>query len=174
MPCRLKMAVKAGDALLYSSDVYHRGTAHTDPNAPERVVLFLTFAGSRQGSHDHRSLPFGTVHSLHWRSWGHTIDDFMTIKDKPWRPWDGFIASKPNGVRPWTIPDNFLMIFRASIETCHMISDDFNAEYFSEIVDKVVWTTTAVTALYFWTSMLALIVYGRYLARATKSSQKKL
>jgi ectoine hydroxylase-related dioxygenase (phytanoyl-CoA dioxygenase family) len=164
LPCPMTVAVDAGDAMLYNADVFHRGTAHTDPSAPERVVVFLTFAGSRQGPNDHRSLPFGTVHSLNWKTWGHTIDEFLTIKEKPWRPWHalGLYSSKADGVRPWTIPDNFLMIFRASIECCHMISNDFDAEHFSLLVQKIVWTTVAVTVWYFWTSIIAALVYCRW------------
>ncbi|KAL3916025.1 MAG: hypothetical protein SGILL_005363 [Bacillariaceae sp.] len=170
LPCPLTMTVDAGDALLYSADVFHRGNAHTDPDAPDRVVIFLTFAGSRQGPHDRRSLPFGTVHSLNWKSWGHTIDDFLTIKDKPWRFWDGFIAYTSSGVRPWTIPDNFLMIFRSPIEVCHMLSNNFDAEYFSTMVNKIMLTAVAITAFYFWTSMLAVIAYGRYLDRKSRAT----
>ena len=106
---------------------------------------------------------------------GHTIDEFLTIKEKPWRPIDGFVrAFKSNGVRPWTIPDNFMMIFRASIENCHMISDEFNAEYFSAVVGKIVWALAAATVFYFWTAMLSLIVYGRYLDRKPRIAAVKV
>jgi ectoine hydroxylase-related dioxygenase (phytanoyl-CoA dioxygenase family) len=79
MPCNVTADLRQGDALLYNSDVIHRGRAHTDSNAPERALLFIVFAGSRQGPDDTRSLPLGQVHALDWRMWGQTIDDFTTM-----------------------------------------------------------------------------------------------
>lgn len=107
--CDVVAAVEAGSGILFNTDTIHRGGAHTDPDGPERVVIFLTFAGSRRGPGDTRSLPLGKVHALHWKSWGHTIDDFETVDSRPWRWWHvfgfRFFATK-NGVRPWCIHDS--------------------------------------------------------------------
>mmetsp|Transcript_39683 Transcript_39683/g.95862 ORF Transcript_39683/g.95862 Transcript_39683/m.95862 type:complete len:432 (+) Transcript_39683:57-1352(+) len=141
LPCNLAVEVSVGDGMLYNADVYHRGSGHKDPNAPERVVAFLTFAGSRQSPQDQRSLPLGTVHSLDWRSWGHTIDDFATVDTKPWRPWHPFGLFNPcrvDGVRPWTVLDYFFMIFRHKDEAMHMISANFDEIYFEELVEETV------------------------------------
>jgi len=151
LPCPLTAAVKAGDGLLYNADVYHRGNGHKDPNAPERVVAFLTFAGSPKGKDDKRSLPLGTVHTLRWNSWGHTIDDFSTIKEKPWRVWHAFglFQSKhDSGISAWTLLDDISLIFRSSGERSHAIADDFNAEYFNALVGDVLTYTFIATGVY--------------------------
>ncbi|CAJ1954831.1 unnamed protein product [Cylindrotheca closterium] len=151
LPCDLAVNVTAGDGMLYNADVYHRGSGHKDPNAPERVVAFLTFAGSRQSPQDHRSLPLGTVHSLDWRSWGHTIDDFATVDTKPWRLWHPFGLFNPcraHGIRPWTVLDYFFMIFRHSNEAMHMISADFDEEYFEELVYDTIWQVSCASIVY--------------------------
>lgn len=151
MPCNLTAAVNAGDALLYNADLYHRGAGHKDRNAQERVVIFLTFAGSRRNDNDSRSLPLGTVHSLDWRSWGHTIDDFLTVDTKPWRIWHIFGLFSPckqHGVRPWTVQDYFFMIFKHRNEAMHMISADFDLEYFTDLVEEFYWNAGVATVLY--------------------------
>jgi len=39
--------MNAGDGLVFKNDVAHRGGAHTDPDAPSRLQVFLTFAAKR-------------------------------------------------------------------------------------------------------------------------------
>lgn len=160
-PCNITAQVHAGDGMLYNADLYHRGGTHTDDTTgAERVVIFITFAASRQEASDARLLPLGTVHSLHWKSWGHTIDDFLTIDTKPWRLWDiiGLFSSlkQQQHARPWTMVDYFFMIFQHEGESMHPISDDFDLEFFSEIVDQIILYTVSMTGLYLLVSPLLL------------------
>lgn len=107
--CEMVPSLRAGSGLLFDTDTIHRGGAHVDPDAPERVVVFLAFAGSRRGKDDGRSLPFGKVHSLHWRSWGLTVDDLGALDARPSRWWHAFglrFFDRNNGVRPWCIQDS--------------------------------------------------------------------
>mmetsp|Transcript_20035 Transcript_20035/g.28382 ORF Transcript_20035/g.28382 Transcript_20035/m.28382 type:complete len:432 (-) Transcript_20035:40-1335(-) len=151
LPCELAATTKAGDALLYNADVFHRGRAHSDPNGPERVQAFFTFAGSRQGPDDKRSLPLGTVHTLRWYSWGHTLDDFATMEEYPWRPWHSFglfLRNRDDGVRPWTLLDDISLIYRNNEERAHAISEDFNADYVRNVVDEMLKFTGVATFVY--------------------------
>jgi hypothetical protein len=152
-----------GDALLYDSDVTHQGRAHTDPNAPDRALLFITFAGSRQGPDDARGLPLGQVHALDWRMWGHTIDDCATMKERPWRFWHAFgIGGKRDNVRPWNLLDVLLIIFADENERAHVIWDDFSAEYLQNLVKKLATFTFGFAVLYI-SSLLTLTLVGRTL-----------
>lgn len=151
--CPLRTAIGQGDAFIYQSDMKHRGTAHTDPDAPDRAFVFLIFAGSQQGPNDKRHLPFGQVRALKWHLWGHTIDDFVTLKDRPWRWWHSFgISNKPNStstVRPWTLIDELKMIFAdGDEEFVHVISKghDFDQDDFNKIVDALLgWSLLAAS-----------------------------
>jgi hypothetical protein len=177
MPCNLTAAVNSGDGLLYSADLYHRGAGHKDADAPERVVIFLTFGGSRRHTNDERSLPLGTVHSLDWRSWGHTIDDFLTVDTKPWRLWHVFglfAPCKQHGVRPWTVQDYFLMIFKHKNEAMHMISADFDLEYFTEVVDKLYWKVAMATVVYVSIAPLVWMVLFRRLWNPNQRQNPKI
>ena len=187
----------AGDGLLYNADIFHRGTGHTNVTADDRVVAFLTFASSRSRQRsssndndddddddDTRSLPLGTVHSLHWKSWGHTIDDFLTVDTRPWKIWNCFgfsfssffssffspssssSSSSSSTIRPWTLQDYFFLIFKHDNEAAHMISSTFDANYFSEqIVDVFVFYTVVATGIYVTVAplvvLLLLIQFGR-------------
>ena len=91
------------------------------------------------------------MHSLHWLSWGHTIDDFITIKTKPWRWWHIFglfPSKKRSGARPWTVQDYFWMIFRSNSEAMHMISDELTYDYLEGILDKTMIYFSAITVIY--------------------------
>ena len=149
--CPLRAAVDQGDAFLYQSDMKHRGTAHTDPNAPERAFVFLIFAGSQQGPDDKRHLPFGQVRALKWHLWGHTIDDFVALEHRPWRWWHSFgiFNNRQNStVRPWTLIDELKMIFADDEESVHVVSKDhnFDKEDFDKIVDALLgWGILAVS-----------------------------
>ena len=47
--CQLRATLRTGDALIYNSALLHKGEAHfEDVHKTPRVVIFLTFAGSRQ------------------------------------------------------------------------------------------------------------------------------
>jgi hypothetical protein len=163
MPCNVTADMMQGDAMLYNSDVTHRGRAHTDPNAPERALLFIIFAGSRQGPDDTRGLPLGQVHALDWRMWGHTIDDCATMKERPWRLWHVFgIGNSKGSVRPWNLLDEILIIFAHEKELAHVIRDDFSADSLRELVDGLVRFTFGVTLLYI-SSLLTLILVGMML-----------
>lgn len=62
--CPIRMVQSQGDGFLYSSDTFHKGRAHSDESAPDRVVLFLTFAESRKATGEKRIFPLGTIHLL--------------------------------------------------------------------------------------------------------------
>lgn len=167
-PCNVTASVKAGDGMLYNADLHHKGGAHDDPDAVERVQIFITFAGTRQSPTDQRSLPMGTVHSLHWKRWGHTIDDFVTMEEQPWRIWHivglGLPTSptKADSIRPWTMLDYFWMIFRHEDENMHPISNEFNLEYFTdEIVLQVFLWSAAVTGFYLMVSPALIVLTMR-------------
>ena len=76
-----------GDALLMNMNSFHRGTAHTDPKASDRVMLILTFTTKPRSRAESRQLSQGITFSLRWDEWGHTLDDMRkatTIMQKPW------------------------------------------------------------------------------------------
>lgn len=78
----------AGDALIYDSSTLHRGSAHTDPNAPARVLLILSFAPRFQSRAESRQMSLGTTYFLRWDLWGHTLQDLAhadTAMVQPWR-----------------------------------------------------------------------------------------
>ena len=167
-PCNVTASVKAGDGMLYNADLHHKGGAHEDANAKERVQIFITFAGTRQSPSDHRSLPMGTVHSLHWMRWGHTIDDFVTMDEQPWRIWHilglGLPESptKASNVRPWTMLDYFWIIFKHDDECMHPISNDFNLDYFTQnIVLPVFWWSALLTGFYLMVSPTLIVLTMR-------------
>jgi hypothetical protein len=117
LQCYTKATASAGDGLLYKAELFHRGRAHSDPNAPERVVVFLTFAESLVDADDTRMLPPGQSHVLRWNLWGHTIDEFTTIDKKKWRFWHslGIFLPKQQSkdiYRPWNILDSPSLVFR--------------------------------------------------------------
>ena len=146
LACKVRATVNQGDAFLYVSDLYHRGVAHTDPNAPDRAFLFLIFAASRNGPEDKRRLPFGEVRALDWKIWGHTIDEFATIKEKPWKWWQSFglFNKKTNGIRPWNFIDNFLTIFENDGSSLEAIANDFDREMFDKLAGFVVVVATFI------------------------------
>lgn len=78
---------KAGDALLMNMNSYHRGTAHTDPNAPDRVMLILTFVPKPEERSESRQLSQGITFSLRWDMWGHTLWDLQEADKRMKQPW---------------------------------------------------------------------------------------
>jgi hypothetical protein len=73
---------KAGDGLLYSSALKHRGGGHT--LGPDRTVLIISFTNRPDGSlkelsdHYQRSLPQGPVFAIRYDHWGFTWQDLKT------------------------------------------------------------------------------------------------
>lgn len=76
----------AGSGALLNQHIWHRGGAHTDPTAPERIVFILSFL-SRPKSHDPRMLARGTYFHQKWTMWGMTYRDLMDPYKTMGKPW---------------------------------------------------------------------------------------
>jgi len=168
--CKVRATLNQGDGFLFLSDLFHRGTAHTDPTAPERAYVFLIFAESRKGSHDHRILPFGEVRALSWHAWGHTIDDFVNVQS--WKWWQSFGLGKKGtsvaNVRPWNFVDNFFTMFHRKSGSIASISNDFDQEYFSALVDTAFYASFfLLTGLVYLVLLAALFVGCFYYVYST-------
>jgi hypothetical protein len=135
--CRVRASMEQGDGFIYISDLHHRGTEHIDPKAEARALVFLIFAGTRQGKDDKRMLPLGQVRALKWDMWGHTIDEFADVHK--WRLWHSFglFQNRKDGLRPWNVLDDIFSIFQDDEEHVHMIDNDFGIEEFENVYDKV-------------------------------------
>jgi hypothetical protein len=104
---------KAGDALLMNTASYHRGGGHTDPNAPDRVMLLLTFSSPRPASSwmvdSSRQLSRGITFSLRWDMWGHTWGDLARAADdtammtQPWTTLRALGLYKPPDAPAWGV-----------------------------------------------------------------------
>jgi hypothetical protein len=71
-------AWRAGDGALLNQHVWHRGSAHVDPDAPERILFILSFlARPNLGTSDTRQLSRGTYFHQKWLMWGHTYQDLL-------------------------------------------------------------------------------------------------
>jgi hypothetical protein len=68
---------RAGDGALLNQHVWHRGSAHSDPEAPERIVFILSFLARPKFGKDPRQLSRGTYFHMKWNMWGHTWKDLM-------------------------------------------------------------------------------------------------
>lgn len=68
----------AGAGALLNQHVWHRGGAHTDPSAPERIVFILSFLARPNYDRDPRQLSRGTYFHQKWNMWGHTWKDLMS------------------------------------------------------------------------------------------------
>ncbi|KAL7547485.1 hypothetical protein ACHAWF_010779, partial [Thalassiosira exigua] len=78
---------RAGDAVLFNQQVWHRGSAHVDPSAPARVVFVVSFiARPRPG--DPRQLARGTYFHMKWDMWGHTFRDLADAATSMASPWN--------------------------------------------------------------------------------------
>ena len=55
----IRATLGVGDGLFFKGDVYHRGSDHVDPEAEERINLFVLFMASKEGSKDTR-MPVGS------------------------------------------------------------------------------------------------------------------
>ena len=75
----------AGHGALINQHVWHRGSAHTDPSAPHRVVFIVSFlARPRVNPNDARQLSRGTYFHQKWNMWGHTLRDLQDASSMRW------------------------------------------------------------------------------------------
>ena len=94
---------KKGAGALLNQQTTHRGTAHKDPNGPERVVFILTFAprplfNDNPGAIETRQIGKGGSYSLQYQHYGHTLDDFgnsAVAMREPFRTLRSFGIYKP-------------------------------------------------------------------------------
>jgi len=156
-----RATLSQGDGFIYISDLHHRGTAHIDPKAEARALVFLIFAGTRQSKDDKRSLPFGQVRALKWDLWGHTIDEFGEMHK--WNLWHSFglFQNRKDGLRPWNMIDEMSTIFQTDEETIHMISNDFDFEEFLAVYDMAFKVMSVVLCVYWVCApILFLVAYA--------------
>mmetsp|Transcript_20978 Transcript_20978/g.34670 ORF Transcript_20978/g.34670 Transcript_20978/m.34670 type:complete len:986 (-) Transcript_20978:819-3776(-) len=78
---------RTGDAMLMNMNIYHRGAAHKDPDAEDRVMLILTFVPRPRSHAESRQMSQGITFSLRWDMWGHTLDDLAHAKTRMTQPW---------------------------------------------------------------------------------------
>eukprot|EP00977_Amphora_coffeiformis_P006662 scaffold1452_cov174-Amphora_coffeaeformis.AAC.6 len=170
MPCPITASISQGDAMMYHTDLIHRGGAHVDEHAPDRIVLFVSFAESKKGTAEDakKKLAYGKVYSLDWRMWGLSIDDFPHLRKFQWR-WSCFhplgirLFSNSNiggggndedydhaAIKPWNAVDAFLHIFDKPGDTAHFLSNKFNANQAKQTSAKLVLWAVGVTFAYFW------------------------
>jgi hypothetical protein len=93
-----------GDALLMNMNSFHRGGAHTDPNAPDRVMFILTFTTKPRSHAETRQLSQGITFSLRWDMWGHVWSDLQkadTIMIQPWTIMRSLGLYNPRGAAAW-------------------------------------------------------------------------
>lgn len=109
--------LREGDAFVYNMDLILRGVGHSDVAAPSRAIAYLTFAASRQGPDDKRSLPLGAIHALDFRWWGETFDSMSVMSWKSWNIWRtlSVFNGKSTG-QPWNLLDAILLMFGDSGE----------------------------------------------------------
>lgn len=77
----------AGDALLMNMNSWHRGGAHIDPDAEDRVMLILTFSPRIEPRAESRQMSQGITYSLRWDMWGHTLYDLADADKRMAQPW---------------------------------------------------------------------------------------
>mmetsp|Transcript_7998 Transcript_7998/g.9214 ORF Transcript_7998/g.9214 Transcript_7998/m.9214 type:complete len:972 (+) Transcript_7998:57-2972(+) len=78
---------KTGDAILMNQQSFHRGAAHVDPHAPNRVVFIITFSPRPMVRGETRALGQGGSYSLRWDMWGHTLKDLENAPSVMVQPW---------------------------------------------------------------------------------------
>lgn len=79
-----------GAGALVNQHLHHRGMAHVDRDGLDRVLFILTFAPRPrfgEGQVETRLFSMGGSYSIHWRQWGHTINDFGDVPLKMSEPW---------------------------------------------------------------------------------------
>ena len=82
---RRRQRWRAGDAALLNQHVWHRGTAHTDPRAQDRVMFIVSFISR---PNDPRQLSRGTYFHMKWNMWGHTWHDLGDAGTSMAWPWN--------------------------------------------------------------------------------------
>lgn len=119
---------RTGDGLLMNQQSFHRGAAHVDPNAPDRVVFIVTFAPRPLEGGDTRLLGQGGSYSLRWDMWGHTLKDLEnapTMMVQPWRTLRALGMYKPKGANwGWDFISQHSMRCSA-FDTGYESEDDF-------------------------------------------------
>jgi len=78
---------RLGDAMLMNMNTWHRGAGHTDPNAPDRVMMIMTFVPKPRTRAESRQLSQGITFSLRWDMWGHTLGDLANADTAMTQPW---------------------------------------------------------------------------------------
>jgi ectoine hydroxylase-related dioxygenase (phytanoyl-CoA dioxygenase family) len=152
--CPLRMALSQGDGFLYKSDTLHKGRAHRDPNAGDRVVLFIGLTESKQGPLDQRVQPLGDIAGLPWDMWGQTLDDLATIDERPWRPWHTVgLFNGHKDVRPITLIDAFIQPYVDEQEACYVFHEQVG-RFFQERMQT--WIVTFMIGVV----VIALVLYG--------------
>lgn len=81
----------SGVGALMNSRLFHRGSAHTNETAPERVMVYTTWTYAATHP-EHRLLPGGTTYALRWDQWGRTLDQ-LTSKSYAWWSSIDFVSS---------------------------------------------------------------------------------
>ena len=76
-----------GDALIMNMNSFHRGSAHVDPTAPDRIMLILSFTPKPSRRAERRQLSSGFTYQLRWDMWGHTLNDMATAHTSMRQPW---------------------------------------------------------------------------------------
>ena len=76
-----------GDALIMNMNSFHRGSAHVDPTAPDRIMLILSFTPKPARRAERRQLSSGFTYQLRWDMWGHTLNDMATAHTLMRQPW---------------------------------------------------------------------------------------
>mmetsp|Transcript_5739 Transcript_5739/g.8615 ORF Transcript_5739/g.8615 Transcript_5739/m.8615 type:complete len:751 (+) Transcript_5739:3-2255(+) len=76
-----------GTGLLMNQQGFHRGAAHIDPNAPDRVVFIVSFSPKRLERGETRMLGQGGSYSTRWDMWGHTLNDLENAPTAIVQPW---------------------------------------------------------------------------------------
>lgn len=82
-----KYYFKAGDALLMSNDSFHRGSAFTDPNAPDRIMFIISLSPKPKRRAETRQMSQGLTFQLRYDMWGHTLHDMKTATTIMQYPW---------------------------------------------------------------------------------------
>ena len=69
-------------------DSTHRGSAHVDPDALDRVMFIMTFVAKPRSRAESRQMIQGITFSLRWDMWGHTWqEDLLHADTEMIQPW---------------------------------------------------------------------------------------
>lgn len=185
IPCNITADVSQGDALLYHSDVIHRGGAHVDPKAPDRSVLFISFAESKPKS-TFKRLAYGNVYSLNYRLWGLNLDDFPHLGGWQWkwsflhplglRFWTDEPALNADGdiTTPWNVIDAFIYIFDRESKVFHTLDSSFDADKARKLSSKLVMWLVVSVGLYIWAGIPLWLYVGRELWQRGSGTRKQI